>query len=189
MNDPSWQSGQVATKSSKTLFANSSIFSEVRFTISSVRVFISSIKISLLRFPLSICFSLYSHSPVSSGDLNASIPMSFNRSMRANPLFETTRSLFCCSCLKRYLCAIRPSIIAALVAGVPSPRSFIASFNSSSSILLPAVSIAPSKVASLYRAGGFVTSDFISISAAFAWSPVSAGISSFFSVATPGLRP
>ncbi|KAG1529380.1 hypothetical protein G6F50_018041 [Rhizopus delemar] len=44
----------------------------------------------------------------------------------------------------------------ALVAGVPSPRSRIASRISSSSSSFPAVSIAPSNVASLNRVGGFV---------------------------------
>jgi len=44
---------------------------------------------------------------------------------------------------------IRTSIVSARVAGVPSPESFIASRSSSSSIRLPAVSIAESSVASV----------------------------------------
>jgi len=44
---------------------------------------------------------------------------------------------------------ISVSIVSARVAGVPRPRSFIASRSSSSSMSLPAVSIAESSVASL----------------------------------------
>ena len=47
-------------------------------------------------------------------------------------------------------------MIDARVAGVPNPFSLIASRNSSSSISLPALSIALSNVASEKRAGGFV---------------------------------
>ena len=47
-----------------------------------------------------------------------------------------------------YFSLIRPSMIAARVAGVPRPFSCIASRSSSSSISLPAPSIAPSSVAS-----------------------------------------
>src|SRR5215211_1904140 len=49
------------------------------------------------------------------------------------------------------------SMIAALVAGVPSPLSFIACLSSSSSTSFPAVSIAPSKAASEYLGGGLVS--------------------------------
>ena len=48
------------------------------------------------------------------------------------------------------------SIMAARVAGVPRPASFIASRSSSSSIVFPAVSMAPSRVASVKRGGAFV---------------------------------
>ncbi len=47
-------------------------------------------------------------------------------------------------------------MIAARVAGVPSPLSFIAARSSSSSTNLPAFSIAESKVASVWRVGGLV---------------------------------
>src|ERR671919_656497 len=55
-------------------------------------------------------------------------------------------------------------MMAARVAGVPMPESFIASRSSSSSTSLPAVSIAPSSDASVYRRGGLVS--FSSASAA-----------------------
>ena len=48
-------------------------------------------------------------------------------------------------------------MIAARVAGVPMPESFIASRSSSSSTSLPAVSIAASSDASEYRRGGLVS--------------------------------
>jgi hypothetical protein len=48
-----------------------------------------------------------------------------------------------------YFSAIRPSMICARVAGVPRPFSAIASRSSSSSISLPAPSIALSSVASV----------------------------------------
>ena len=54
-------------------------------------------------------------------------------------------------------------MIAARVAGVPSPFWIIASRNSSSSTSLPAPSIEESRVASLKRAGGFVSFCFTSI--------------------------
>jgi hypothetical protein len=48
------------------------------------------------------------------------------------------------------------SMIDARVAGVPRPVSFIAARSASSSMRRPAVSIAPSSVASVYRGGGVV---------------------------------
>ncbi len=48
-----------------------------------------------------------------------------------------------------YFSRMRPSMMAARVAGVPRPFSCIASRSSSSSISLPAPSIADSKVASV----------------------------------------
>ena len=47
-------------------------------------------------------------------------------------------------------------MVAARVAGVPRPRAFSAWRNAGSLTNLPAVSIAPSKVSSVYRAGGEV---------------------------------
>ena len=55
-----------------------------------------------------------------------------------------------------YFSQIKPSMICARVAGVPSPFSLIASRSSSSSTSLPAPSIAPSSVASEKRGGGLV---------------------------------
>jgi hypothetical protein len=49
----------------------------------------------------------------------------------------------------RYFSVIKPSMMAARVAGVPSPFSVIAAFSSSSSISLPAPSMALSSVASV----------------------------------------
>ena len=48
-------------------------------------------------------------------------------------------------------------MIDARVAGVPMPESFIASRSSTSSMSLPAVSIAPSSEASVKRRGGCVS--------------------------------
>ena len=48
-------------------------------------------------------------------------------------------------------------MVAARVAGVPMPDSFIASRSSASSMSLPAVSIAPSSEASVKRRGGWVS--------------------------------
>ena len=48
-------------------------------------------------------------------------------------------------------------MIDARVAGVPMPESFIASRSSTSSMSLPAVSIAPSSDASVKRRGGCVS--------------------------------
>ena len=61
-------------------------------------------------------------------------------------------------------------MMAARVAGVPRPFARIASRNSSSSTNLPAPSIAESSVASLKRAGGFVSSCLTSMSRTFAGS-------------------
>jgi len=48
-----------------------------------------------------------------------------------------------------YFSLIRPSMVAARVAGVPRPFSFMASRSSSSSMSLPALSMALSSVASV----------------------------------------
>ena len=68
-----------------------------------------------------------------------------------------------------YLSAINRSIMVARVAGVPNPLSFIASASSSSSTSLPALSIAESRVASVYRAGGLVCSYLHSVSEILDW--------------------
>ena len=108
---------------------------------------------SRLNLPRAIWFNLNSHSPVSSGEHNSG--MSKPRSSVIN------ENAFAVGCNSRplrftYFSQIKPSMIVARVAGVPRPFSLIASRNSSSSINLPAPSIAPSNVASEYRAGGLV---------------------------------
>ena len=87
--------------------------------------------------------SFFSQSPVSSGDVilcSSSIPITWR------PFGVAWRSLPARSMYSR---RISVSIVSARVAGVPRPRSFMASRSSSSSISLPAVSIAESSVASV----------------------------------------
>ena len=101
----------------------------------------------------SICFSLNSQSPVSSGEVISSTPKWRSAKNRRNA-FQVGFS----SRPRRstYFSLIRPSMTAARVAGVPRPFAPIASRSSSSSTSLPAPSIAESSVASLKRAGGRV---------------------------------
>jgi hypothetical protein len=82
-------------------------------------------------------------------------------------------------------------MMAARVAGVPSPFALIASRNSSSSTSLPAPSMAESSVASLKRAGGFVSFCLTSISSTFADSLGEIGTSDapLSSSATAASRP
>ena len=99
-----------------------------------------------VNFPCSIWRSLNSHSPVMAGLVNCSA-------------FTAAKNWITCSALavgissrwarSMYRWLIRPSIVSARVAGVPRPRSFIASASSSSSTSLPAPSIAESSVASV----------------------------------------
>ena len=175
--------------SGNTRFSSSLILSLVKLTIFSVSCLISCMNEARSRRPCSISFSLNSHSPVISGELNDSIPISSSSSINASPLLETTRSRFCCSCLNKYLWEMSPSMIAARVAGVPSPLSLIASRSASSSTRLPAVSIAERRVASVYRAGGFVSSSMTSSDKTLAVSPVSVATSSPLPDAIPGLWP
>ena len=116
-------------------------------------VAISRMKSSRDRRPSSICLSLYSHSPVSSGRDNSltSRPLSRVISWKALAVGINSRPSRI-----RYFSANRPSIIAARVAGVPRPFPAMASRRSSSSTSLPALSMADNNVASLYRAGGLV---------------------------------
>ncbi|CFO33678.1 Uncharacterised protein [Bordetella pertussis] len=107
---------------------------------------ISRMKAARSSAPCSICLSLCSHSPVSSGEVSSetSSPESSAISWRA--LAVGTRSR---PSRRRYASLSRPSMMAARVAGVPRPRSDMASRSSSSSTSLPAPSIADSSVASL----------------------------------------
>ena len=74
-------------------------------------------------------------------------------------------------------------MIWARVAGVPSPFSRIASRSSSSSIALPAPSIAESSVPSLYRGGGRVACFWTSTLTVATFSPGFTGTSDAFSSA------
>ena len=93
--------------------------------------------------PRAMSASRASHAPVSSGEARLATGSAWIRPM---PNGVATRC-----CLVRSTKPRRNSVsmIAARVAGVPSPRSFIAARRVSSSICLPAASIAPSSVASL----------------------------------------
>ena len=97
---------------------------------------------------------LFSHFPVVSG-----VFISFGTiSISLIPFSVGTRFL---ALRTIYPVFISFSIMAALVAGVPSPDSFNCSFKSSSSTNLPAFSIAESNPASLYALGGLVFLEFI----------------------------
>ena len=145
------------------------------------------------KFPRSISFSLNSHSPVSSGFDSASTFKAVKRVINEKACAVGINS----RCSRTiYLWRINSSIIEALVAGVPSPFSIIASANSSSSTRLPACSIALSSVASVYRAGGLVALESTVISLIFTDSPSATGtkcpVSSFccsrpYTESQPGL--
>ncbi|MNT28383.1 hypothetical protein D3C72_1640670 [compost metagenome] len=66
-------------------------------------------------------------------------------------------------------------MVAARVAGVPRPLPAIASRSSSSSISLPAPSMADSNVASVKRAGGFVTRPLALTLSVWTFSPLATG--------------
>ena len=182
-------SGQGACRFGKTRLTFSSVYCLVCATMPLVKSTISFMKTSLLNRPASISFSLNSHSPVISGEPRVVIPISSSRSTRAIPLLDTTSSRLFNSWRNTYFCRIRFSIIAARVAGVPNPRSLIASRSSSSSTRLPAVSIAESSVLSLKRAGGLVSLARNSTFLASADSPSATKTSSSLSAATPAVRP
>ena len=136
-------------------------------TISRVNPRMSSMKWRRSSFPWAICLRRNSHSPVNSGVHRTSVRKFRSSVMSDNPFAVTTSSF---PLRSTYPSKIRPSIIWARVAGVPKPRSLIASRNSSSSTSLPAPSIAESNVASLKRAGGLVSFSLISIASTFARS-------------------
>jgi hypothetical protein len=114
----------------------------MRFVMSAI----SCMKASRESLPCSICASLYSHSPVSSGLLSSSTPRPRSsviswKALAVGISSRPSRSM--------YFSLIRPSMMEARVAGVPRPFSCMASRSSSSSTNLPAPSMAPSSVASL----------------------------------------
>src|SRR5919109_931012 len=115
-------------------------FSLSRFAISSTVAFVKSaipvMKASRSPFPCSMSRSCFSQPPVSSGDVTALVS-SIVTTWR--PFGVGWSSLETRSTYSR---RISVSMISARVAGVPSPRSFIASRNSSSSTSLPAVAFA-----------------------------------------------
>jgi hypothetical protein len=115
------------------------------FTMRSVMAAISRMKASRLSWPFSICASLYSHSPVRSARHSSSTsrPRSSVMSWKALAVGMSSRPS-----RSMYFSVSRPSMMAARVAGVPRPFSCMASRSSSSSICLPALSMAPSSVAS-----------------------------------------
>jgi hypothetical protein len=92
--------------------------------------------------PRTIRASFCSHCPVSSADVSSG-----ERSMvmSATPFGVATSDFFSRLTYSRLS---NVSMMAARVAGVPRPASFMASRSSSSSICFPAVSIASSRVAS-----------------------------------------
>ena len=127
---------------------------------------------SRLSWPRSICLSWYSQLPVISGLVSVSTPRPLSSVIREDALAvgfssRSSRSMYCS--------LMRPSMMDARVAGVPRPRSLIASRSSSSSTSLPAPSIAESKVASVYRGGGLVTLAFTSMPRVATRSPWSTG--------------
>jgi hypothetical protein len=111
----------------------------------SVMVAMPAMKSSRLSRPFSICESLNSHSPVKSARQSSSTSsprssvISWN-ALAVGMISRPSRSM--------YFSVNKPSMVAARVAGVPRPFSCMASRSSSSSICLPALSMAPSSVAS-----------------------------------------
>ena len=100
--------------------------------------------------PAAIALNRRSHSPVISAEANVGTG---SLSMTSIPRSVGTS----CFLLRRtYSRRISVSIVAARVAGVPSPQSFIAARRASSSIVLPADSMDASKLASSNRLGGRV---------------------------------
>ena len=145
----------------------SSSYSLARLTITCVIWAICCMNSSRLICPFSIWDNLNSHSPVSSGKVNSLTPSPFNKVISWNAFGVGISSR---PSRKRYFSVRSPSIIAARVAGVPRPFPCMASL-SSSSTNLPAPSIAESRVASEYRAGGFVASSSTSTLSARTFSP------------------
>ena len=100
-------------------------------------------KSSFCPLPCSMSPSRFSQSPVSSGEVSL---FSSSIVITCRPFGVGIRSFPPRSMYSR---RISVSIVSARVAGVPRPRSFIASRSSSSSTSLPAVSIAERSVASV----------------------------------------
>ena len=136
--------------------------------------------------PRSMRRSSASHSPVRAGLLASG----WTRSTRPMPLSVAASERACRSTYPR---RTRASMISARVAGVPRPRSFIASASSRSSRVRPAVSMAVSRVASVNRRGGRVRRATASASTTAAARPGvrpggKAGPSSLRSFGRPSLR-
>ncbi|EXI74893.1 MAG: hypothetical protein AW07_01504 [Candidatus Accumulibacter sp. SK-11] len=106
---------------------------------------ISRMKSSRDIAPRSIRASFHSHSPVSSGAVSSGMPSPLSRVIREKALAVGSNSR---PSRRRYCSASRFSMIWARVAGVPRPRPAIAARSSSSSMVLPAPSIAVRRVAS-----------------------------------------
>ena len=103
----------------------------------------SAMNAARVSLPRAIAASRASHVPVSSGEASDAIGIC---AMRLSPSGVATRWFF-----SRAMYSRRNSVsmIDARVAGVPRLVSFIAARSASSSMRLPAVSMAPSSVASV----------------------------------------
>ena len=101
---------------------------------------------SRVSLPASISLSLCSHSPVSSGEASSTRCSMCSAKSSENALGVGTSSR---PSRTTYSSRISPSMVAARVAGVPSPFASIAARSSSSSTSLPAPSMAESSVASV----------------------------------------
>ena len=140
------QEGHAHSRSGKMRLTSICMCERAFSTTSSVNWLIPCMKTSRRISPFSILLSWASQSPVMDGELSALISISSQSSIRRRPLPETLRSR---PSRAMYFWRRRPSIVAARVAGVPRPRSDIASRNSSSSISLPAPSMAARSVDSV----------------------------------------
>ncbi len=134
------QTGQ-GPRFARSIFTPFSLSSSA--TVSPVNLTMSDMNFPRESSPRSICPSRCSQSPVRPADVSGCsprrritwIPFSVARSARPS------RSM--------YPTSISRSMIAARVAGVPIPESFIASRSSASSMSFPAASIAPRSEASV----------------------------------------
>ncbi|MNO89674.1 hypothetical protein D3C76_811650 [compost metagenome] len=115
-------------------------------TIIQANLFTFSINCPSDAVPLDISFKRRSHCPVISGEVNSSMPAPRINSIAVRPFCVMAIFL---PCISMYPTFFSRSIVAARVAGVPRPESFMASRSSSSSICFPALSIARSSVPSV----------------------------------------
>ncbi len=112
-------------------------------TVSAVNDVMSCMNATRFSRPFSISESRFSQAPVIAGEASAWSPRAEMRPIERS-VARSVRPW-----RSRYSLSIRRSMVAARVAGVPRPDSFIASAASSSSTSRPAVSMARSRVASL----------------------------------------